>query len=55
MSLTCSQEFEVVQSVDLVPGGSEIAVTADNRHECTSGLYTLAVLTDRLTRHPAGL
>ena len=27
------QEFGVARSIDLIPGGSEIAVTVDNRHE----------------------
>jgi ubiquitin-protein ligase E3 C len=30
------EEFGVAKSIDLIPGGSEIGVTADNRHECIS-------------------
>jgi hypothetical protein len=34
VSTTLMTEFGVVKSVDLVPNGSEIPVTAENRHEC---------------------
>lgn len=27
-------EFGVQRQIDLIPGGSEIPVTAENRHEC---------------------
>ena len=32
------EEFGVPKTIDLVPGGSDIAVTAENRHECTDHL-----------------
>jgi ubiquitin-protein ligase E3 C len=35
------EEFGLAKSIDLVPGGSEIGVTADNRHECSSNARPL--------------
>lgn len=28
------EEFGMPKTIDLVPGGADIAVTAENRHEC---------------------
>lgn len=38
------EEFGVARSVDLIPNGSEVAVTAENRHECESSACGSALI-----------
>lgn len=37
-------EFGVQRQIDLIPGGSEIPVTAENRHECEQNVLLMVYL-----------